>query len=148
MTEMKPFLYPHKAPKPDRTESHTGGLEYRIAKRIGINKNGSIGKARSTTHTSQVERHVKEIQHLLRRVRLEDIYSCTETPLYVRPNNPSRNNNDAGDDVPSDRASEIVPQSRVSVLLCANATGSDKRKLTVMCMYTDIYGDFLVAVKK
>ncbi|KAF8936489.1 hypothetical protein BGZ47_009475 [Haplosporangium gracile] len=131
--ELKPFLHPHKAPILDRLRSCTGCLNAKICKRIGMTEGGNVGEARSAMHTFLWKRRIIEIYDLLREFRLENIYSCMETALHLRVI-PYSDSKDVGD-FSTDRSPEVVWPSRVSILLCANATGSDERNFSIMCTY-------------
>ncbi|KAF9148683.1 hypothetical protein BG015_009568 [Linnemannia schmuckeri] len=73
----------------------------------------------------------QKIGNLLHEFRSEDIYSCMETALHLRAI-PYSDSKDVGDSS-TDRSPKIARSSRVSILLCANATGSDNQKLMIMC---------------
>jgi hypothetical protein len=64
-----------------------------------------------------------------------NVYNCDETGLYLKVMSSRTLSND--------RVSGRKPNrdARVSILLCCNATGTDKRKPLVLCMFrcTDIY---------
>lgn len=75
--------------------------------------------------------HIKEIKYLLWVIRLGSIYNWMETVLKATPYRDKKGDNGTS----SDRAHGFIQPSRVPVLLCANATGSDKSKFSAMYAY-------------
>lgn len=136
-TEMKPFLRPLNVPEPYRIKPEMGGCYRRLVNKVGRNEDGCLGEPRSAEHKTYMQRHLKKIQHFLRGFRLEDIYSCMETAMYLRTTPYS--NGEGASNASSDRVTGVVQTPRVSILLCANATGEDKRKLSVFSKRRNLY---------
>ncbi|KAG0069352.1 Tigger transposable element-derived protein 3 [Linnemannia elongata] len=136
-TEMKPFLRPLNVPEPYRVKPEMGGCYRRLVNKVGRNEDGCLGEPRSAEHKTYMQRHLKKIQHFLREFRLEDIYSCMETAMYLRTTPYS--NGEGASNASSDLVTGVVQTPRVSILLCANATGEDKRKLSVFSKRRNLY---------
>ena len=72
----------------------------------------------------------EDIARQLYKFEPADIYNCDETGLYLKVLSKRTLSQKVV------RGKKVTKDARVSVLLCCNADGTDKRKLFVMCKST------------
>jgi len=93
---------------------------YGVRLHIGHGESGSVD-------LEACQARIEEIKETLATFPLENIYNCDETGLYLKAL--SNKTIDTG----PIHGRKIIREARVSILLCSNTTGSDKRKLFVLC---------------
>ena len=93
---------------------------YGIQLRIGHGKSGSV-------NLEACQARIEEVKETLATFPLENIYNCDETGFYLKAL--SNKTIDTG----PIHGRKIIRTARVLILLCSNATSSDKRKLFVLC---------------
>ncbi|KAF9129035.1 hypothetical protein BGW39_004512 [Mortierella sp. 14UC] len=98
---------------------------FRLGEGVGLSREGYIGENETDAYVAAVEKWMSRIQQQLQKFSLDDVYSCNLKGVYVRPI-PTHYS-----EAPSDYIHRIVNTSCVSILLCSNAAGTDRRKLLV-----------------
>ena len=121
--ELRSLYRPERLPK---SIAFSLGWLRGFKKLRGIKKYKAHGESGSVD-LKQWGPRIQEIQLALADFDIEDIYNCDETGLYLKAT--------SSDTLASGpvRGRKIVRAARVSILFCANATGSHKLKPFVLC---------------